>query len=223
MSSYVLALAILVSSVSFAQTSNLVNKSTSKQSTVKKSSLTSTIEASLTKPSDSATTGFRVGYSRPYYSASVDVGLPKGLVMTGDVESPSVNYSNALKFGYAFLPVGSIGYIADLDYIEVNLEEKSNNLGRLSGNAAFAINKLFNVHFGINYANLIGKGASKWDAGYGKQLGVGYQITRNFGFELNYSETNISSSVPIDAIIPGAVASIDLKLRGYDLNFIGTF
>ena len=193
-----------------------------KQSTVRKS-YSNTMVKAFSNPNDSITRGFRFGFTRPQYAASFDYAIQNGTSVAGDSASPSVNYTNGLKFGYAYLPVQSLGYIADFDYLEVNVEEKSNNIVRLDGSAAFAITYLFNVHAGLNYADLIGTGASKWDAGYGTQFGVGYQITRNFGFELNYSETRLSTSVPVDQIRPGAFASVDFKLRGYDLNFIGTF
>ena len=193
-----------------------------KQTTVRKS-YSNTIEKAFSKPDDSITHGFRFGFTRPQYAASFSFAVQNGSTISGDSQSPSVNYTNGLKFGYAYLPVHSLGYIADFDYLEVNVEEKSNNIVRLQGNAAIAVTYLFNVHAGLNYSDLVGTGASKWDGGYGSQIGVGYQITRNFGFELNYSESNLSTSVPLDQIRAGAFASVDFKLRGYDLNFIGTF
>ena len=221
MSSYFFAFVLAVSSVSFAQ-SRLVNKTTTKQSTVRKT-YSNTMENAFSKPNDSVTRGFRFGFTRPQYAASLNYAVRNGATVAGDSDSPSVNYTNGLKFGYANLPVGALGYIADFDYLEVNVEEKSNNIVRLDGNAAIAVTPLFNVHAGLNYADLVGTGASKWDAGYGTQFGIGYQMTRNFGFELNYSETKLSTSLPLDQIRPGAFASVDFKLRGYDLNFIGTF
>ncbi len=178
----------------------------------------------LDKPDSSLTKGFRIGISKPLYSTSLDIGIKNNAnVVGGDTEDPGVDYTNGLKFGYAHLPVKAFGYIADFDFLEVSISDKSENLVRLAGNAAFAFTSQFNVHAGFNRTDLVSKGASRWDAGTGTQVGVGYQFTRNMGFEFNYSVMNLSTEFPIVGFGPGIEATIDMQLRGYDLNFVATF
>lgn len=176
------------------------------------------------KPDSSLTKGFRLGILKPFYSTSVEIGLGNDEdVFFQDTEDPGVDYSNGLKFGYAYLPVKTLGYIADFDFLEISMSDKSANLVRLAGNVAYAFTSQFNVHAGFNRTDLVSKGASKWDAGSGTQIGVGYQFTRHMGIEFNYSAMQISSVLPLDFPGTSANAEFDLNLRGYDLNFVGTF
>ncbi len=200
-------------SISFAQT---------QKSTLKQKVNTSKISQELSKPSDSVTKGFRLGFSRPKYAAGTVIGFN----MPGfraDIQSPDIDYTNVLSFGYQYLPVGRVGFIADLDYIELRANDLSSNVVRIEGNGAYTFNRYFNLHAGLNVADLVSKGASKWDRGVGTQIGLGFQFSRNFSFELNYSETNLSSIIPLDSFVPGLFATSDLKIRGYDLSLIGTF
>lgn len=204
-------------SVSLAQPS--VNQSTI-QKKVNSSKTTSDVFA---KPSALKTSGFRFGYSRPLYAAGIDVSLnfDAGPVETGDL---TVDYANVLTFGYEYLPIQSIGYIADLNYMEVRLDGRSANLARIQGSGAFKFNTLINLHAGLNISDLVSKGASQWDrSSPGMQAGLGFQLTRNFALEVNYSETKLTNRMSFEAFMPGAAADVDLKIRGYDLNFIGTF
>lgn len=203
---YVSLFVSLFASISFAQTS--VN--TTKMNT-------------FTKPSDSDASGFRLGYSRPLYSAGTDVTF-NSPGLTADTGTLSVDHANVLTFGYAYLPVRSLGYIADFNYMEVRVDGRSANLVRLQGSGAIAINPMINFHAGLNVADLVSKGASQWDRGaLGVQAGLGIQLTRRFAFEVNYSETNLTSHQSFEGAMPGLTANIDLKVRGYDLSFLGTF
>jgi hypothetical protein len=216
----VLAFIAFTTSFSFAQ-SRLVNKTSVKQKKVQESK--TTFEQTFKKPNDSITKGIRAGLTKPFYNASVDVGGKAGTGTFSDSSSPDVNYTNGLKVGYAYLPVGTLGYIADFDYLEVNIEGRSTNIVRLDGNAAFAFTPMINLHMGINYARNVGKGASLWDPGYGAQFGVGFQFARNLGFELNYSESKMSAEQPLPEFGKNSFATLDVKIRGFDMNLIGTF
>jgi hypothetical protein len=107
-----------------------------------KAALSNESTGSLTttfKPSEIKSKSFRVGISKPQYAAGIEIGIATGGTVFSDTEDPDVDYANGLKFGYSYLPVKNLGFIADFDYIEINLDEKSNNIARLSGNAAVAI------------------------------------------------------------------------------------
>lgn len=175
------------------------------------------------QPDRLLTKGIRLGFSKPYYSTSVDFSVNSPGLVVQNTEDPGVDYSNGLKLGYAQLPVKAIGYIADFDFLEVSIGDKSANLVRLAGNVAFAFTPQFNVHAGFNRTDLVSKGASKWDAGTGTQIGVGYQFTRQMGFEFNYTVMNLSQETPFEFMGINDELSIDLRLRGYDLNFVATF
>jgi hypothetical protein len=54
-------------------------------------------------------------------------------------------------------------------------------------------------------------------------MGIGYQLNRFFGFELNYSLTNLTTYIPVQGLGSNGFASVDVKFRGYDISFIGTF
>lgn len=177
----------------------------------------------LRKPDSSITEGFRLGISKPFYSTSLDIYINSPGFSVQDTDDPGVDYTNGLKFGYAHLPVRAFGYIADFDFLEVSIGDKSANLARLAGNVAFAFTSQFNVHGGFNRTDLVSKGASKWDAGVGTQIGVGYQFTRQMGFELNYTVMNLSQQIPFDLLGTSAQVGVDFRLRGYDLNFVATF
>lgn len=173
------------------------------------------------QPDSSLIKGFRLGISKPFYSTSVDISI--NALNMSDSEDPGVDYANGLKLGYAQLPVQAFGYIADIDFLEVSIGDKSANLLRVAGNAAFAFTSQINVHAGFNRTDLVSKGASKWDAGTGTQIGVGYQLTRQMGLEFNYTVMNLSQEVPFNIMGTNGEASLDLRLRGYDLNFVATF
>lgn len=218
MKTFALAIICLTLSAASAQTSS----KTTNTSRINKSTLNGSSRNPFSKPNDSITKGIRVGLTKPFYNGNSHITVTDK-VSTGSASDTSTihtDYSQGLKFGYAYLPVRDLGYIADFDYVEVSMGNRSTNIARLSGNAAVAITPIINIHAGLNYTDWVGKHASRFSPGFGNQVGVGFQITRNFGFELNYSESNVDFDIKgFDNLIVNG----DLKFKGYDFNLIGTF
>ena len=137
-------------------------------------------------------------------------------------DSMKSNYGFAL--GYAYLPVGTLGFTTSLAYMTLSQDSDTMNIVRLDGNMAFAFNRIFNLKGGINVSGITSASSgnerfTKLNPAPGGQVGLGAQISKNFGLDLMYVVMNQSGNVKIE----GGTAQVEAQESGGELNLSGTF
>lgn len=156
--------------------------------------------------------GFRVALVKPMLSADITASRQ------GRSGSASGTLDSALGFslGYASLPVQELGWTSNLTYMDIKDEGGTAGAVRLDGNLAYAFTPIANFKCGLNFSKLTsGTTFSSLNPGIGFQGGLGIQITKNFGFDVGYTEMNQSGS--IDGI------QFDVKEKGMEIGVNGTF
>lgn len=162
-----------------------------------------------------AAEGVRVSIFKPTYDMSIDINIPNVVVNAPDIDS-----GNGLFVGYAYLPVRSFGFIGGANYIEMVSNDSSANTLRLEANGAWAFTQNLYAKIGLNNTRFVSKGAGNIDAGMGHQMGLGFQLTKNLGLDLTYSEVNMSLT---ENMGPGFNLDADVKIRGTEIGLTGTF
>jgi hypothetical protein len=160
-----------------------------------------------------AAEGLRLGLVVPAWKAQF-----KANFLGQTFKSEKYNFDNivGIEAGYARLPVGNIGFIVNGTYANIHEENSDTGLARVEGNGAFAATQNLYFKAGVNISKIVtGEQASDWDPGFGFQAGLGFQMTKNLGAELAYSEMNQSSSTK--------GVNVDMKLAGPEAAITGTF
>jgi hypothetical protein len=158
--------------------------------------------------------GVRVALLKPSLEAKIEASF-QGFSAS---DEDRIDNTTGISVGYAQIPTNNLGFIADLAYLELKDGGKAKMM-RASGNATYGINNMTYVKGGLNVSNLDAEG-EKFDAGIGFQAGVGLQVNRNIGFELNYTRMNQESSQNISGL--GSI-DVDIQESGLELALTGTF
>ena len=164
--------------------------------------------------------GFSVSYVRPSleYNANL-TGNNFSKAMSGKLDQ-----TNGLSFGYVSLPIQSLGWTANTTLLEIKNNEISVQVGRADGNLAYAFNKYINVKGGFNLSQFIkSETAEKYNAGFGFQAGLGFQMTKNVGLDVGFTEIHQSGKISVNNGISSKDYDIDYKLSGLELGLTGTF
>lgn len=194
---------VLISSLSLAQTNNS----------------RSAISMKETNAVSTTSEGLRIRIFKPQYKIHAKVKFNSNGVKSSDTGTIDLDMGNGLAVGVVSLPVNQIGYIAEINYIELKVNDSSTNTVRLDGNGAFAFNNHIYANSGLNYTQYVGKRGKDIKGDFGFQAGVGLKATANFGVDLTYSESNLSSKSTYE----GFSSKADMKIKGYEIGLSGTF
>ena len=156
--------------------------------------------------------GVRIGIVKPMleYEAKVDY--------SGNSFSFKDKLDEAIGFsvGYASLPVQEFGWISNLTYIDIKNQGTKSGLIRLDGNLAYAFTSFVNVKGGLNLSKFTSDGnMAKLDPSLGFQGGLGFQVTKNFGVDIGYTQMNQSGT--------NSDLKLNFKVAGAEIGLNGTF
>jgi len=161
---------------------------------------------------DSGTKGFRVSLLKPVLDAEIKADF------AGQSASDKEGLDEVMGFalGYANLPVQRFGWTANVAYLEVKNDGTTGGIYRVDGNAAYAFSSLVNVKGGLNVCKLTDTSSSiDFQPAIGLQANVGFQITKNFGLDLGYTQMNQTASEnDVD---------VKFKMSGFEVGVNGTF
>ncbi len=134
--------------------------------------------------------------------------------------------------GYASLPVQELGFTTNLAYMEAR-KDRSANIARADGNLGYAFNNNVNLKGGLNILKFTsGTDLKDLNSGIGFQGSLGFQLNKTVGFDIGYSESNLSGTLPITSTFTsnGKVISkevgkgdVDVKLSGLEVGLNATF
>lgn len=172
-----------------------------------------------------ASKGIRVSLFKPFLKTRVKVRAEGfGVTVKDSTDRAKVDSIAGIGVGYAYIPVRNIGIDALFSFInmdEIGGEDSDGlNMLRLEGSATYAFTNQFHVKGGLNLSHLIGDSdASDIDTGAGLQVGVGYQINKQFGIDLKYAlmrqvETVTNSGVEVEA---------EVETTGIEIGLNATF
>jgi hypothetical protein len=156
-----------------------------------------------------AAEGIRVGLVVPNWEAQFKSGFGK---------SEKQNFDNivGVEVGYARLPVGGLGFIANGTYANIHEENLDLGFARIEGDAAVAATQNLYFKGGLNLSKIVtGETANEWTPGFGFQLGLGFQLNQNFGVELAYAQMHQSHT--------SNHQTLDLEFAGPEVAVTGTF
>jgi hypothetical protein len=166
--------------------------------------------------------GFRVSFLKPTLDTKM-TGKFMGQTAEGTSKPDS---ALGIAIGYASLPVQELGYTTNLALIEAK-SGSSANIARIDGNLGYAFNPYVNLKGGLNAMKFTsGNGLKDLDAGFGYQASLGFQLNKNAGIDIGYSELNTSGRVPVTLMSTGeeiGKAKIDYKMTGLEIGLNATF
>jgi hypothetical protein len=153
--------------------------------------------------------GLRVGFVKPALDVKISTKYGSN--------KESIQSTNGVSVGYANVPVGGFGYIADATLLILEEDNDSVNLLRLSGSAATGLNSVTYLKGGLNISKFTtGESAiQKFDPNIGLQVGLGFQASKNLGFEVGYSLMRQQDKIE--------GVKVDLTESGVELGITGTF
>ncbi len=160
--------------------------------------------------------GFRMSLSKPSLTAEIKASA------NGKSASNSQNLSDSLGLGigYASLPVQQLGWTSNLSLIEIKEGGTTVQLTRLDGNLAFAFTPVVNVKGGLNLAKMTkGDEDGILSPAFGLQVGVGFQVNKNFGIDVGYTQMNQKAEVTS----AGQDVDLNLAISGVEIGINGTF
>jgi hypothetical protein len=171
----------------------------------------STSTATMPNQDADSVRGFRVSVVKPVLEVELKVNAGSGS------NSNKENLEDSLGFalGYASLPVQSLGWTANLAYLSLKAEGSEVPMLRADVNVGYAFTSLVNVKGGLNLSKFTKDDYNDFKTAIGLQANVGFQITRNFGLDLGYTQMN--QTAEFDA------GTVDLKLSGFEVGLNGTF
>lgn len=149
--------------------------------------------------------GFRIDLIKAFLDVKLEVG---GL----GSDSEDADQEIGLGIGYAYIPVGSMGFLGRL--VHTKFDEGAKSL-RLDGNVTYGLNQNGYIFGGLNLHDYTNDELEDMDVGFGFQVGGGFQLTQNFGINLSYVIMNN------DASINGY--DFELELKGFELSLNATF
>ena len=111
-----------------------------------------------------------------------------------EVTTKIVDSTIGLSLGYVQLPIKEIGWTTNLTYL--NLSSANGDGGsilRADGNVAYTFIKELNLKAGVNLNQITSESERGYGVGLGYQGSIGFQVSKNFGMDLGYTEMNASS------------------------------
>jgi hypothetical protein len=173
-------------------------------------------------------------YERPYAAKGVRFGLFASALEfeveaeRGNNKSSSddlkIDQTVGISAGYAWMPVGRVGFTGALSFMEVTEKEDGEKgtlaLGRIDGNVGYAVNEMFYFKGGLNVSSFM-QSDTREELGpsIGLQTYLGLQFTKNLGAELGY--VYMTQRGEIDSIL-GEIEVTSI-FRGLELQLTGTF
>ncbi|MEK2689755.1 hypothetical protein [Bdellovibrio sp. GT3] len=167
--------------------------------------------AKVEKNNAISSNGFRVGIAKPMLRASTKATVNGESYHFSD----DLDQTLGLSVGYASLPVQELGWTVNATYIDIQNQGSSAGIARIDGNFAFAFTEIINLKGGLNISKITGSNSNEYDPGIGFQGGFGFQITKNFGIDLNYTEMAQSRTSDL--------TRIDIKESGFEVGLNATF
>jgi len=138
--------------------------------------------------------------------------------------SGSYDSALGLGIGYVNLPIQELGWTTNLTLMEIK-KDSSGNLVRLDGNLGVAVTQFVNLKAGLNVMKITsGSNIDNLNPGLGYQASVGFQINKNLGLDLGYTELNTSGNAPITSNGKEiGQANVTYKISGIEIGLNGTF
>lgn len=130
-----------------------------------------------------------------------------------------------LSFGYAQLPIRSLGFMADFAVFSLSEDGNESAMGRLSGNLAYSFNSKFYLKGGLNVFRFLNSaGNMTMKPGFGGQAGIGAQMTPNLGIETSYVVMKTSSEETLyDHYNQEHKFDVSATLSGLEIAVTATF
>jgi hypothetical protein len=164
------------------------------------------------KQDEVSSQGFRVSIVKPMLDSEVKLSGNGA----SNSYSQTLDQALGLSLGYVSLPVQQLGWTANATYLDIQNNGYTTSLVRIDGNAAYAFTNIISIKGGLNITKLTGgNDAEKFDAGIGFQGGIGIQVTKNFGFDVGYTQMNQSTN--LDGY------DISVREAGLEIGLNGTF
>jgi hypothetical protein len=161
---------------------------------------------------ESGAKGIRLSLLKPVLKAEMKASFGSESVTVKDDLDEAMGFA----VGYASLPVQAFGWTANVAYLEVKNDGTTGGIYRVDGNAAYAFSSLVNVKGGLNLSKLTNTDSStEFKPAIGLQANVGFQITKNFGVDLGYTQMNQTADED----------GLDMKFQmsGFEVGVNGTF
>src|SRR5262249_25601014 len=137
----------------------------------------STSEQQYVNYSEDISEGFRLSFVKSFMTGKISSGSDS---ISGDVDQ---NFG--LAAGYASIKPEAIGWMADLEYDFLGSKSVSNLV--LEADVTYGFEKIGYAFGGLNLSKLNGlPGGISSTPGPGFQIGVGANVTKNFGADLAY-------------------------------------
>jgi hypothetical protein len=171
----------------------------------------STSTANMPIPESDSVHGFRVSLLRPVLEVEIKAKFASG----SDSSKGKIDDSLGFALGYASLPVQSLGWTANLAYLSLKNDGEEAPMLRADANVAYAFTSLVNVKGGLNLSQFTKEESNDFKPAIGLQANVGFQVTKNFGIDLGYTQMNQTADV--------SGATIELKESGFEVGVNGTF
>jgi hypothetical protein len=161
--------------------------------------------------------GIRVGFTRSILDAQINFSMDS----LSTEYSRKIDESLGLSVGYVHLPIQSLGWAASGSFFQMkNNGQEAAQMIRLDGNLAYTFNQYFHIKGGLNTSEFIkGNLLTQMSADLSGQAGVGFQINKNFGFDVGYVEIHQSGTLNT------SLGDMDMKYKfsGIEMGFNGTF
>ncbi len=158
--------------------------------------------------------GFRIGLIKPIlnFEGKTTVNGQNYKV------SEKLGDSIGLALGYAHIPVQGIGFTTSLAYMEIKDKDNSSVQGilRVDGNIGYSFSEFLHLKGGINLSRWTkGDASDKVKPDLGIQIGLGFQMTRNFGLDVGYTQMNQKTS--------NDFSDVELRESGAEIGMTATF
>lgn len=160
---------------------------------------------------ESSSKGFRVSIVKPMLEAEIKASGYGASVSN----SEKLDEALGVAVGYANLPVQALGWTANLTHMDIKNDGTNGSMLRVDGNAAYAFTNYVNVKGGLNLSKLTSSSDIEFTPAIGFQASVGYQVTKNFGLDLGYTQMNQKAEEQ--------GVDVTFKVSGLEIGLNGTF
>ena len=160
--------------------------------------------------------GLRVGISKALLNGQVEANATgaRGEKTTGDIRNDF-----GVSLGYAYLPTQEFGFLGHVAY---NAFEDNVGAVRVDANGAYSFQENFYAFGGLNMNKIVAGNQvlTDLDMSPGYQLGLGFQISKQFGLDVQYISTRNTRSIFFGNGVQG---SVDLRMSGIEFVAHATF
>ncbi len=156
---------------------------------------------------DEISQGFRVSIVKSFMNYKIST--------KNDSDSGDAKQSYGIALGYASIHAMEFGFKGDIQY-DSYTDNSTVGFARIEGNATYGFEKIGYAFGGLNVSqNVSGWSGVSKSPGLGIQLGVGANVTRNIGLDLDYVLERNSAS--------GNGGTAEVALSGLELKLHATF